>query len=203
MMTDINGIPIHQALRTKNIRLVGTQFPPWTEGPGAWGVQHLMHSELIDTLFAECYDKTVELFNQLINSPDPDPDFDLTWHRDSVPAETGKEREHVVRCSHRKVRTPIERHITIHDPKGHDMLGMLKVVLKSGQPNIVHPAAYECRSKRATLHACMGSIEAGGQRSKIPAFKQSLPSSLHEPYANVFAIAEGAGLSQLETAPIL
>lgn len=36
-------------------RLVGTQFPPWTEGTDVWGVQHLMHSELKESVFAERY----------------------------------------------------------------------------------------------------------------------------------------------------
>lgn len=36
-------------------RLVGTQFPPWTEGTDVWGVQHLMHPELKEPVFAEWY----------------------------------------------------------------------------------------------------------------------------------------------------
>ncbi|CEP12213.1 hypothetical protein [Parasitella parasitica] len=238
-------------------RLVGTQFPPWTEGTDVWGVQHLMHPNLKEPVFAEWYGSSqlqsavcqlldtkldelqLELFNLLINPQNSD--FDLTWHRDSVPAETDEEKEremlelphygtqwntalyqdeclYVVPRSHRRVRTPAERHITIHDPKSHDMPGMLKVVLKPGQSvfydsNILHRAAYEHGTKRATLHACMGTIEGGGHRAanifqhdldwmKTPAFKQSLPSNLHIPHANTLAMAEAAGLSKLETAPI-
>lgn len=36
-------------------RLVGTQFPPWAEGTDVWGVQHLMHPELKEPVFAEWY----------------------------------------------------------------------------------------------------------------------------------------------------
>lgn len=108
----------------KHRRLVGTQFPPWTEGTDVWGVQHLMHPELNEPVFAEWYgspelQQTVcqllgttpqelqlgktqsillspltnflELFNLLINPNDSD--FDLTWHRDSVPAETPEDKE--------------------------------------------------------------------------------------------------------------
>jgi hypothetical protein len=35
--------------------LVGTQFPPWTEGTDVWGVQHLMHPALQEPVFAEWY----------------------------------------------------------------------------------------------------------------------------------------------------
>lgn len=36
-------------------RLVGTQFPPWTEGTDVWGVQHVMHPELSEPAFANWY----------------------------------------------------------------------------------------------------------------------------------------------------
>lgn len=38
-------------------RLVGVQFPPWhpTENPDIWGVQHLMHPDLHEPVFAEWY----------------------------------------------------------------------------------------------------------------------------------------------------
>ncbi|KAG2197061.1 hypothetical protein INT46_002783 [Mucor plumbeus] len=291
MITDINGIPIQEALHKEGYviinnlipkdsfnnlveacdrvvdrarrgdwkyrRLVGTQFPPWAEGTDVWGVQHLMHPELKEPVFAEWYGSSqlqevvcqllgtkpgelqLELFNLLINPQDSD--FDLTWHRDSVPAETDEEKEreilaiphygtqwntalyqdgclYVVPRSHRRVRTPEERHITVHDPKSHEMPGMLKVILKPGQSvfydsNILHRAAYESNSKRATLHACMGTIEGGDHRAanifqhgldwmNTSEFKESLPSSLDKPYANLLEMAESAGLSKLETAPI-
>lgn len=98
------------------------------------------------------------------------------------------------------------------------MPGMLKVVLKPGQTvfydsNILHRAAYEHRAKRATLHACMGTIEGGHHRAanifqhgldwmNSPEFKQNLPDSLSIPYANTLSMAERAGLSKLEAAPI-
>ncbi|KAI9318603.1 hypothetical protein BX666DRAFT_1929702 [Dichotomocladium elegans] len=143
MLTDINNIPIDQALKEngyvivdglipqdklealkaacdrvvakarkgewKYRRLVGTQFPPWTEGTDVWGVQHLLHPELQEPIFAEWYgsaklieavcqllgtsaDKLqFELFNLLINPEESD--FDLTWHRDAVPVETLPEDE--------------------------------------------------------------------------------------------------------------
>jgi hypothetical protein len=36
-------------------RLVGTQFPPWNEGTDVWGVQHMMHPDLNEPVFAEWY----------------------------------------------------------------------------------------------------------------------------------------------------
>ncbi|CAO3645138.1 unnamed protein product [Mucor hiemalis] len=238
-------------------RLVGTQFPPWTEGTDVWGVQHLMHPELSEPIFAEWYGSSLlqeavcqllgtnpqelqlELFNLLVNPQETD--FDLTWHRDSVPTETNEEKEreylavphygtqwntalyedeclYVVPQSHRRVRTQRERHITINDPKSHDMPNMLKVILKPGQTvfydsNILHRAAYKSDRKRATLHGCMGTIEGGHHRAgnifqhgldwmNTPEFKSSLPQSLDKPYANVLAMAESAGLNKLEAAPI-
>ena len=32
MLTDINNVPIEQALKENGYVIVGTQFPPWTEG---------------------------------------------------------------------------------------------------------------------------------------------------------------------------
>ncbi|KAI8984659.1 hypothetical protein BDF20DRAFT_861100 [Mycotypha africana] len=238
-------------------RLVGTQFPPWTEGTDVWGVQHLMHPELNEPVFADWYGSAklqetvcqllgtkpeelqLELFNLLINPQETD--FDLTWHRDSVPAETPEEKEeeyleiphygtqwntalyedgclYVVPRSHRRVRTAEERHITIHDAKSHAMPNMMKVVLKPGQTvfydnNILHRAAYECKSKRATLHGSMGTIEGGHHRAATifqhgldwmssEQFQSSLPYSLEKPYANLLAMSKRAGLTKLEAAPI-
>jgi hypothetical protein len=125
---------------------------------------------------------------------------------------------YVVPRSHRRVRTERERDITVNDPKSHAMPNMLKVVLKPGQTvfydsNILHRAAYQCNKKRATLHACMGTIDGGDHRAanvfqhgldwmNTPEFKNSLPPSLEIPYANVLAMAESAGLNGLEAAPI-
>ncbi|KAI8085345.1 hypothetical protein BDF21DRAFT_414976 [Thamnidium elegans] len=238
-------------------RLVGTQFPPWKEGTDVWGVQHLMHPDLGESEFAEWYgsdqlqnavcdllsttrpELQLELFNLLINPRDSD--FDLTWHRDTVPAEATEEEEakilteshygtqwntalyqdeclYVVPQSHRRVRTEREREITIHDPKSHEMPNMLKVVLKPGQTvfydnNILHRAAYNKANKRATLHACMGTIAGGDHRAKSlfqhglgwmssPEFKDSLPASLTQSYKNTLDMAESAGLTKMEAAPI-
>ncbi|ORZ14196.1 hypothetical protein BCR42DRAFT_354668 [Absidia repens] len=244
MLTDINNVPIDEALQKdgyvivdnliteeqlpklkdacervinkarngewKHRRLVGTQFPPWTEGDDVWGVQHLLHPDLKETAFMEWYgseallgavsqllhtkrdDLQFELFNLLVNPQEHD--FDLTWHRDAVPAETPQDKEeellaiphygtqwntalyeddclYVVPNSHRRVRTAEERDITINDPKSHNMPGQLRVALKPGQTvfydnNILHRAAYFSSKKRATLHASMGTIEGGHHRAK-------------------------------------
>ncbi|KAI8365878.1 hypothetical protein EDC96DRAFT_462802 [Choanephora cucurbitarum] len=143
MITDINNIPVDQALKENGFvivdnlipedmferlkeacdrvverarkgdwkyrRLVGTQFPPWTEGTDVWGVQHLIHPDLHEPVFAEWYGCTrlletvqqltnakhnelqLELFNLLINPQDSD--FDLTWHRDAIKAEASEQEE--------------------------------------------------------------------------------------------------------------
>jgi len=39
----------------KERRLVGTPFPPWNEGTDVWGVQHLLHPDLGEAIFAEWY----------------------------------------------------------------------------------------------------------------------------------------------------
>ncbi|ORZ24010.1 hypothetical protein BCR42DRAFT_402049 [Absidia repens] len=241
----------------KHRRLVGTQFPPWTEGDDVWGVQHLLHPDLNETVFMEWYgseallaavsqlintkrdDLQFELFNLLINPRDHD--FDLTWHRDSIPADTLQDKEeelltiphygtqwntalyeddclYVVPNSHRRVRTPEERDITINDPKSQNMPGQLRVNLKPGQTvfydnNILHRAAYFCSQKRATLHASMGTIEGGHHRAKTAfqhgldwmntdAFKASLVDSLKTPFANTQAMAARAGLDKYESKPI-
>ncbi|KAI8365382.1 uncharacterized protein BYT42DRAFT_589710 [Radiomyces spectabilis] len=291
MLTDINNVPIDQALKEQGYvivdnlipedqfeklkeacdrvvkrardgdwkyrRLVGTQFPPWTEGTDVWGVQHLIHPDLQEPIFLQWYgseklmaavcqllhtkpeDLQMELFNLLINPQDSD--FDLTWHRDAIPAETSEEVEkekltiphygtqwntalyedaclYVVPNSHRRVRTAEERDVTINDPKSHNMPGQLQVRLKPGQTvfydnNILHRAAYVCTSKRATLHASMGTIEGGHHRAATifqhgldwmtdDRFVQSIPDSLKKPYANVRAMAQKAGLEKMETKPI-
>ncbi|CAO3589965.1 unnamed protein product [Absidia cylindrospora] len=147
-------------------------------------VSQLLHTKRDDLQF--------ELFNLLVNPQEHD--FDLTWHRDAVPAETDQDKEeellaiphygtqwntalyeddclYVVPNSHRRVRTAEERDITINDPKSHNMPGQLRVALKPGQTvfydnNILHRAAYFSSKKRATLHASMGTIEGGHHRAK-------------------------------------
>ncbi|KAG9018520.1 hypothetical protein FRB90_011560 [Tulasnella sp. 427] len=91
-------------------RIVGKQFPPFVgDETDVWGVQHLMHQELREPLFAEWYgsqrlqevccqlidcrpdDLQMELFNLLIN-PSQKP-FALRWHRDDIPSVVDQEEE--------------------------------------------------------------------------------------------------------------
>ncbi|KAI0065178.1 hypothetical protein BV25DRAFT_1822294 [Artomyces pyxidatus] len=90
-------------------RVVGKQFPPYgNDGPDSWGVQHVMHPDLAEPVFAEFYTSPelraavkllldcqdehlqMELFNLLINPASHD--FALRWHRDDV-KETASEQE--------------------------------------------------------------------------------------------------------------
>ncbi|KAG9005286.1 hypothetical protein FRB94_000411 [Tulasnella sp. JGI-2019a] len=93
-------------------RIVGKQFPPFIdmEGePDSWGVQHLMHPDLAEPVFAEWYgsegvknvcqqlmgckeeDLQLELFNLLINPARHK--FALRWHRDDVLPTASEEEE--------------------------------------------------------------------------------------------------------------
>jgi hypothetical protein len=60
--------------KTHPRRLVGTQFPPWTEGTDVWGVQHLTHPELQEKTFAEWYGspKLLEAVCQLLHTKPED-----------------------------------------------------------------------------------------------------------------------------------
>ncbi|KAL7419443.1 hypothetical protein Q5752_006281 [Cryptotrichosporon argae] len=98
-----------RAFEWRQVRMVGKQFPPWTEGDDVWGVQNLMHPELAEPVFAKWYgsDDLVdvsaalmgvspevmqfELFNLLVNPLRKD--YALTWHRDDVKANTSPEAE--------------------------------------------------------------------------------------------------------------
>ncbi|KAH9939642.1 uncharacterized protein BXZ73DRAFT_43488 [Epithele typhae] len=90
-------------------RTVGRQFPPFDDSnTDSWGVQHLMHPDLGETVFARWYtsdalldvveqlmgcgedDLQMELFNMLINPTSHS--FALRWHRDDV-RETATEEE--------------------------------------------------------------------------------------------------------------
>jgi hypothetical protein len=55
-------------------RLVGTQFPPWTEGTDVWGVQHMMHPDLKEPVFAEWYgsEKLLAAVEQLLHTKHED-----------------------------------------------------------------------------------------------------------------------------------
>ncbi|CAE6453791.1 unnamed protein product [Rhizoctonia solani] len=91
-------------------RIVGKQFPPFVGSePDSWGVQHIMHPDLHEPIFARWYGSEgvvgaatsllgceesqvqMELFNLLIN-PDRHA-FALRWHRDDVPETAGLEEE--------------------------------------------------------------------------------------------------------------
>ncbi|KAF9005116.1 hypothetical protein BDQ17DRAFT_1240311 [Cyathus striatus] len=93
-------------------RTVGKQFPPYgDDDPDSWGVQHLMHPDLGEPVFAQWYtsqalidvvkellqcnedELQMELFNLLINPSKHD--FALRWHRDDVKenASEAEERE--------------------------------------------------------------------------------------------------------------
>ncbi|KAI8060740.1 hypothetical protein BC940DRAFT_337394 [Gongronella butleri] len=292
-MTDINGVPIHEALKTNGyvivdnlipdemmsrlkeatervvekarkgewhyVRTVGKQFPPWNEEDNVdvWGVQHLMHPDLKESVFMEWYgsegllnavqqlnecthdELQFELFNLLINPRDSD--FSLTYHRDAIPAETPEDKERemlkiphygtqwntalyeddclfVVPASHRRVRTPEERDISLNNPKG-DMPGQLRVNLKPGQTvfydnNILHRAAYFKDKKRHTLHASMGTTNGGHHRGATifqhglgwlnsDEFKATLIDSLKVPYNNTVLMAQRAGIdSDMKTKPL-
>lgn len=88
-----------------HVRTLPKQFPPWPAdvSKGIWGVQHLLHPgmpgrdaflrayfdpELLDTcaglMGCRRGELVMELFNLLVR---PDEDFELRWHRDSVPIE--------------------------------------------------------------------------------------------------------------------
>lgn len=56
-------------------RTVGKQFPPYgDENPDSWGIQHLMHPELGEPVFAKWYtsSKLLSVVNQLLQCEDQD-----------------------------------------------------------------------------------------------------------------------------------
>ncbi|KAL1915234.1 uncharacterized protein VTP21DRAFT_7510 [Calcarisporiella thermophila] len=94
----------------KHRRIAGVQFPPWPEdGPDVWGIQHVMHPDLGEPIFAQWYgspallgavcdilgvkeeELQLELFNLLINPRESD--YQLTWHRDAIPIDATEEEE--------------------------------------------------------------------------------------------------------------
>ncbi|KAJ6605835.1 hypothetical protein B0H10DRAFT_2076054 [Mycena sp. CBHHK59/15] len=91
-------------------RTVGKQFPPYGDNDlDSWGVQHVMHPDLKEPIFAQWYTsppvinavKTLlgceddqlqmELFNLLINPLNHN--FALRWHRDDISGEAPEEEE--------------------------------------------------------------------------------------------------------------
>ncbi|CAL3968739.1 hypothetical protein PZA11_004730 [Diplocarpon coronariae] len=186
------------------VRTLPKQFPPWNIEPGKnpaeggiWGVQFLMHPDLpqsktfVSNYFStpmisiirqllECEDEdlVMELFNLLIR---PDRDFELTWHRDSIPATASSEEElerlrqpawHaqwnlalyddesliVIPGSHKRARTQVERDA---DPLEKGLPGEVRVKMKAGDVvfynnDILHRGAYVSSRERMTLHGSMG-----------------------------------------------
>ncbi|KAK2626068.1 hypothetical protein QTJ16_004330 [Diplocarpon rosae] len=196
------------------VRTLPKQFPPWNIEPGKnpaedgiWGVQFLMHPKLpqsktfVSNYFStpmisiikellECEDEdlVMELFNLLIR---PDRDFELTWHRDDIPATASSEEElerlrqpawHaqwnlalyddesliVVPGSHRRARTQEERNA---DPLEKGLPGEMRVRMKAGDVvfynnNILHRGAYARSRERMTLHGSMGHRSGSRLRAR-------------------------------------
>ncbi|KAI5803839.1 phytanoyl-CoA dioxygenase [Geopyxis carbonaria] len=202
-----------------HIRTVGKQFPPWpTSGPDIWGVSHILHPSLpASAIFREWYSSPpvldavsailgcgeselcLQLCGLLVNPVREE--FELSWHRDGVPAGAEEEEEgaalglgcsggeggtgesrwestqwntalysdaclRVVPGSHRRVRTPAERAVTL---EGGEMPGEVAVHLKAGETvfydnNILHRGVYGTAPERATLHASMG---VGGRMGEV------------------------------------
>jgi hypothetical protein len=197
----------------KHVRTLPKQFPPWdTTGPnpaaqGIWGVQLLMHPDLpehdefVKTYFSDavvnptkellqCGDDelVMELFNLLTR---PDRDFELTWHRDDIPATATAEEEMerlgkpawhaqwnlalyedssliVLPKSHLRARTDEERNA---DPLEKNMPGQIFVKQQPGDivfynNNIFHRGSYKCDKERMTLHGSVGHVQGGNHRAR-------------------------------------
>ena len=76
----------------------------------------------------------------------------------------------VVPGSHRRPITADERSLTLESPRGV-LPGQRVVRLKAGETvfydnNILHRAVYPTEPIRRTLHACMGTVEAGWERAR-------------------------------------
>ncbi|KZT20035.1 hypothetical protein NEOLEDRAFT_894387 [Neolentinus lepideus HHB14362 ss-1] len=144
-------------------RVVGKQFPPYgNDDPDSWGVQHVMHPDLGEPVFARWYTSDaqtrvvqellecpaenlqMELFNMLIN-PNAH-NFALRWHRDDVKETATEEEERSAlgvwhygvqwNTSHRNPRTPDQRKhsSTSEAPKDPmDMPGAIQVTIKAGE----------------------------------------------------------------------
>lgn len=202
-------IDLARAGKWPSVRTLPKQFPPWNISPGAnpaadgiWGVQFLMHPSLphsqtfIKSYFSsaiveiikellQCSDDdlVLELYNLLVR---PDRDFELSWHRDDIPATATAEEELarlqqpawsaqwnlalyddqsliVVPGSHVRARTEQERNVD----KYGKVDGEIRVQQKAGDVvfynnNIFHRGAYKADVERMTLHGSMGHV--GGSR---------------------------------------
>jgi len=227
-------------------RVVGVQFPPFPEeAEDVWGVQHVMHPDLQEPIFAQWYgsDKLLEVIKELLEVKEDElqlelfnllinpilKDYSLTWHRDDIKPDVDSEEEsrrlviphygtqwntalypdaclYVVPGSHKRLRTPEERHIQINDPLSTEMPGAICVPLDVGQTvfynnNILHRAMYNKEKKRATLHACIGTTVGGYHRARNilqhglnwmreERFKNTLPERLLPLYRNLIRLAD-------------
>ena len=76
----------------------------------------------------------------------------------------------VVPGSHKRPRTAEEQSLMLGNPRD-DLPGQKVVRLKAGETvfydnNILHRAVYPTEPIRQTLHACMGTVEAGWERAR-------------------------------------
>jgi hypothetical protein len=197
------------------VRTRGKQFPPWPDNysPDIWGVSGLLNPDLGEQLsmpFHDFYasdkllavvsdilqipkeDLTMELLNMLIN---PLTDFDLEWHRDTIPPESTPDQEReelaknqyagaqfnlaltedscliVIPKSHKRIRTPDERDKTSSGTRRDYLEGQMTVELHPGDlvfynNNILHRATYSAKQLRVTLHGSYGSVHEGKTRAQ-------------------------------------
>jgi hypothetical protein len=197
------------------VRTRGKQFPPWPENysPDIWGISGLLNPDLgkqLSTPFHDFYasgkllavvsdilqvpkdELSMELLNMLIN---PLTDFDLEWHRDTIPAESDPDHEReelaknqyagaqfnlaltddscliVVPKSHSRIRTLDEREKTSSGTRRDYLEGQISVELHPGDlvfynNNILHGASYSAKQIRITLHGSYGSVHQGKTRAK-------------------------------------
>lgn len=135
----------------------------------------------------------MELFN-LLCGPSDGKGFELSWHRDDIPASATEEEERERVCkpgevyshtqwnlplyddsslvlvpgSHSRPRTAAEREA---DPYGGDLEGQVVVELKAGDlvfydNNILHRGVYSGGKQRVTLHGSVGRADGGGEGMK-------------------------------------
>ncbi len=197
-----------------HVRPVPKEFPPYNvnsrsnpAGEGIWGVQFLMHPNLpYHSLFTASYfhPRTLEIVKELLQCRDedlvmelynllvrPDSDFELRWHRYSIPADATAEEEMtrlrepawhaqwnlalyedesliVVPGSHVRPRTDIERKA---DPFEKTLPGQLVVKMNPGDAvfynnNILHRGVYDSTRERMTLHGSMGHTKGSNLRAR-------------------------------------
>ncbi|CAP66534.1 uncharacterized protein PODANS_4_9560 [Podospora anserina S mat+] len=140
-------ISLSSAGQWPHVRTTGKQFPPWDpslvpHSAGIWGVQHLLHPSLpLPPSQREAFVKlyfspallslsreilslpppdglVMELFN-LLCGPSDGKGFELSWHRDDIPASATEEEERERVCkpgevySHTQWNLPLRRGIMV------------------------------------------------------------------------------------------